>query len=119
MTDIPSLLAQRAAERSAASDPFEHAVRVAAEVNKQLGGNYLVAERPSQLPLLAQLYDLARKQPGEYLPGNAYQAIMGRRPSRSEVVKLGQLLGALGAPSRKTGTQTLWRLDKDFAESAH
>lgn len=88
--------------------------------NRQHGAQLIrLAERPLELVTADELIELARQQPGPYLASNAYRAIKGRKPTHGETVKLGQLLGFMTVARRKHGPQTMWLLDKAFAERAH
>ncbi len=88
--------------------------------NREHGAQLIrLVERPLELVTATELLELAAKHPGEYLAANAYRAIKGRKPTHGETVKLGQLLGFMTVARRKHGPQTLWLLDKAFAERAH
>lgn len=99
---------------------YEEARTHAEEFNRRKGATLLVvADRPHELVTLEELRALADRSPGAYLASSAYQQIKGRKPSHGENVKLGQMLGFLMVARRKDGPQTLWLLDKAFAERTH
>lgn len=96
------------------------ASQAAEAFNRKHGGQYLqVAERRPELLTFEEIRDQAERTPGEYVAGSLFQAIKGRTPSRSEVIRLGHMLGHLRIARRKSGPYTLWLLDKAFAQRSH
>ena len=96
------------------------AADAAADFNRKHGGQYLqVADRAPELLTFEEIRAQADAEPGEYVAGGLFQAIKDRAPSRSEVIRLGHMLGHLRIARRKSGPHTLWLLDKAFAQRSH
>lgn len=103
---------------------FDHAMKLAeqlaADFNRTHGHEFLqLAPRPLVLLEMAEIRAQAEAMPGEYIAANLFRAVKGRQPTHAENVKLGQLLGFMGAKRRKSGQFTLWKLDKAFAQRSH
>ena len=96
------------------------ASHAAADFNHKHGGQYLqVADRAPELLTFEEIRLQAGKAPGEYVAGGLFHAIKGRAPTRSEVIRVGHMLGHLRIARRKSGPHTLWLLDKAFAQRSH
>ncbi|MFB0007690.1 hypothetical protein KEM14_gp39 [Xanthomonas virus phiXaf18] len=105
---------------STLTDRYALAHETATAFNRTHGGEFLqVAERSPELLTFDEIRNVATTQPGEYVVTGLFQAVKGRRPTRSEAIRLGHALGHLRIARRKSGPYTLWLLDKAFAQRSH
>lgn len=86
------------------------AAELVAAANAELQGDFVQLSVAADTVTLIELAAQARKLPGAYTCANLFRAIKGRAPTRSEAVRLGQLLAALQIPKRNEGGTALWSL---------